>query len=59
MEYECLRMSIVHKFCKITRFYQAKREDDKNFILQSSEYLPALGIFFLKRMSLSVFLSAI
>lgn len=33
MEYECLWMSSIRKFCKITRFYQAKREDDENFVL--------------------------
>lgn len=46
MEYEYLQMSSVHKFCKITEFYKAKREDDENFILQNSQYLPATSCFF-------------
>lgn len=46
MEYEYLQMSSVHKFCKITEFYKTKREDDENFILQNSQYLPATSCFF-------------
>lgn len=57
MEYEYLQMTSVHKYCKITGFYKAKREDDENFILQNSQYLPATSCFFLKKVPI-MFLSA-